>query len=559
MPLSIPRYRPLCARLSRLGGFVREWPRKPTSETSTTAPTWDEEASSISQNDAGSPLRRPFNSSLAEFGFCFAVCGSQALAEYLLTGAGQIFDSVADDFHSSTTSMAWASCIHSVIVASATLPFARAADIHGGYPVFIFGMIWILVWTIVAGICKNTVIFAFCRANHGFALAAIQPASLAMIGAIYKAGKRRNIVLGIFGACAPFGFFAGVASGTLSANFHHWPWYFWTAALLSFLVIIATILTTPQACRDPLPCEIGMDWWGSFTIFSGLLLITYSLSTGSDYDHAYFSWQTLVPLGIGFILLCISVYIELKVASSPLLPKRFFSNPSTIPFILACLFFYGAFGIFLFYATFYLQTVASIPPLTLLTYFTPLGIVGILISLIAGLIMHLTPLTHLLLFSGLAWILTPLLFVFVTRGGGGTTYWALIFPAMVCAALGLDLTFTISTVFLTSSQPLEFQGVAGAVCSSLVNLAIAFSLSFAHVLFSQLRERGVSEEGSYRAVFWLATASAGVGFVVCVGWVRIPRAAGQVGMGKVEAEVGEGDEAADGGFESGEQIKEIGI
>ncbi|KAF2812607.1 MFS general substrate transporter [Mytilinidion resinicola] len=557
MSFSIPRYRPICARLSRLGGSVKEWSRKPTSETSPTAPTWDEEASSTHLSDADLPPKKPFDSSLAEVGFCFAVCGSQALAEYLLTGAGQIFNSVAEDFHSSTTSMAWASCIHSVIVASATLPFARAADIHGGYPVFIFGMIWILVWTIVAGFCKNTVIFAICRAMHGFALAAIQPASLAMIGAIYKAGRRRNIVLGIFGACAPFGFFAGVASGTLSANFHRWQWYFWTAALLSFVVILATILTSPQACRDPLPCKIGMDWWGSFTIFSGLLLITYSLSTGSDYSHGYFSWHTLVPLGIGLLLLCISVYIELKVAASPLLPKRFFANPSTIPFILACLFFYGAFGIFLFYATFYLQTIAATPPLTLLLYFTPLGLVGILISLLAGLIMHRIPLTLLLLFSGLAWILTPLLFAFVTPTA---SYWPLVFPAMVCAALGLDLTFTISTVFLTSSQPLEFQGVAGAVCSSLVNLAIAFSLGLAHVVFSQV---GGGQLGAYRAVFWLATASAGVGFAVCVVAVRIPRAAGQVGMGKVEVEVevdsGMGEEGGSEGMGAGEEGKEIGV
>jgi hypothetical protein len=143
-----------------------------------------------------------------------------------------------------------------------------------------------------------------------------------------------------------------VASGTLSANFHHWQWYFWTAALLSFLVILATLLSSPPVCRDTLPAHIGMDWSGSFTIFSGLLLITYSLATGSDYGHGYFSWQTLVPLVTGLLLLCLSVYIELRVAGSPLLPKRFFRNRSMIPFILACLCFYGAFGVFFFYATF---------------------------------------------------------------------------------------------------------------------------------------------------------------------------------------------------------------
>jgi hypothetical protein len=145
--------------------------------------------------------------------------------------------------------------------------------------------------------------------------------------------------------------------------------------------------------------------------------------------------------------------------------------------------------------------------------------------------MHVVPLTVLLLFSGLAWIAAPLLFAFDTPS---TPYWYFIFPAMVCAALGLDLTFTISTVFLTSSQPSEFQGIAGAVCSVLVNLAIAFSLSIAHIVYSQTEVKGADGATSYRSVFWFATASSCVGFLICVFLVRIPRAAGQVGMGKSE-------------------------
>ncbi|XTI85604.1 hypothetical protein V2W45_1375831 [Cenococcum geophilum] len=67
------------------------------------------------------------------------MAASQVLEEYLLTGFGPIFRVIATNLKPTATQMAWASCIHSVLTASTTLPFACIADMHGGYSVFIFG------------------------------------------------------------------------------------------------------------------------------------------------------------------------------------------------------------------------------------------------------------------------------------------------------------------------------------------------------------------------------------------------------------------------------------
>lgn len=354
-PMSMPsgtQHQEVYRSLPSLSSLAKTSPGNAISEASSTASISDLEASRITPNAVNHPPTKQFKSLVSEFGFCFAMATSQVLAEYLLTGFGPIFGVLAVDLKSTTSRMAWASCIHSVVTASTTLPFARFADIYGGYPIFIFGMCWLFIWTLVAGFATNATIFTICRAMHGFALSAIQPASLSMIGTVYKAGKKRNIALGVFGASAPLGFFAGIASGTVSANFNHWPWYFWAASVLSLLAILIAALTSPTICRGGLSSDILMDWWGSFTTVAGLLLITYSLVAGSKYDNGYYAYKTLVPLGIGLICLGAAVYVELKVAACPLLPRKFFKAPSMKPFMLACLFFYGTFGIFIFYSTF---------------------------------------------------------------------------------------------------------------------------------------------------------------------------------------------------------------
>ena len=103
---------------------------------------------------------------------------------------------------------------------------------------------------------------------------------------------------------------------------------------------------------------------------------------------------------------------------------------------------------------------------------------------------------------------------------------------MVCGTLGIDLTYTISIVFLSSAQPLRLQGLTGAVCSLLVNLAISFGLSFAEIVENRafLPGDGLGRQDvlarmkrSSRAAFWFATASAAVGVVIIVLFVRISR------------------------------------
>lgn len=171
----------------------------------------------------------------------------------------------------------------------------------------------------------------------------------------------------------------------------------------------------------------------------------------------------------------------------------------------------------------------SIKGIMLSLWYTPMAVSGIVFCVIGSSLLHIVPIKLLLILSGLAWIGAPLVFAV---GPIPLTYWSEVLPSMICGTLGIDLTFTIAAIFLSSSQPLKFQGVAGAVSSILVNLAMSFSLPISlivkeaaarHVLNDTIDNEADSTVWGFRAAFIYGAVSAGCGLVVCIFFVRISR------------------------------------
>lgn len=171
----------------------------------------------------------------------------------------------------------------------------------------------------------------------------------------------------------------------------------------------------------------------------------------------------------------------------------------------------------------------SIKGIVLSLWYTPMAVGGIIFCVIGGSLLHIVPIKLLMIISGLAWIGAPLVFAV---GPIPLSYWSEVLPSMICGTLGIDLTFTIAAIFLSSSQPLKFQGVAGAVSSILVNLAMSFSLPISLIVKDSAAVRMqsdaadsdlTSEVWGFRAAFIYGDVSAGCGLLVCIFFVRISR------------------------------------
>lgn len=392
-----------------------------------------------------------------------------------------------------------------------------------------FGVGWLAIWSLVAGFAPSLGLLELSRAMQGIAIAAYTPACLTLFGSLYHDGPRKNVMLGIYGASAPVGFFAGISVSAALPD-EKWPYYFWISASAALTIFVVAFLTIPLDKIDRLSTKVNMDWLGACTITPGLILVVYALSASTSNAHSWRSVTILAPFVVGIACLCIAFYIEGWVAKSPLLPVEFFKPKGITLFLVACVFFYACFGIWLFTATQYLSTVYHVHGIKIAVWFLPMALGGLTIAVIGSAIVHLVPVKVLLLVSGLAWLGAPLLLALADPAKG---YWPFVFPAMLCGTIGIDLTFTVSVIFLAASQPLVHQGLAGAMSSLTINLSISFALACAQILeqhISQPQASNVISTADHeqslvrgnRAAFWLAVACAATGLVI-IPFVHISR------------------------------------
>lgn len=147
-------------------------------------------------------------------------------------------------------------------------------------------------------------------------------------------------------------------------------------------------------------------------------------------------------------------------------------------------------------------------------WFTPMAVGGMILAMIGGLVMHIIPNKVLMIVSCLGFCLSSVLFAVIpdpaqTDKSNTFLYWAYIFPAMVAATIGVDITFNVTNVFITTAMSRRHQAAASGVINSLLYLGIAFWLGIAELAISAtVQSKGEGEldnREQYQIGFWTAT------------------------------------------------------
>lgn len=82
----------------------------------------------------------------------------------------------------------------------------RLADIYGGKRLFVIGIGWLVIWSIIAGVSHNELLLVLSRAISGLGPAAFLPSSVMLLGSVYRPGPRKNLVSS---PCEPTLFWSG--------------------------------------------------------------------------------------------------------------------------------------------------------------------------------------------------------------------------------------------------------------------------------------------------------------------------------------------------------------
>lgn len=127
-----------------------------------------------------------FKSIWVELGFCFSLLGSMFVAEYFISGFNVLLPALSSELNIPTQAETWPASVFSLVTGAFLLPSGRLADMFGGYLVFVTGLVWFLIWSIIAGFSQNYIMLIFCRALQGFGPAAFLPAGIMLLGSIVR-------------------------------------------------------------------------------------------------------------------------------------------------------------------------------------------------------------------------------------------------------------------------------------------------------------------------------------------------------------------------------------
>ncbi|KAI1916635.1 hypothetical protein LOZ61_000903 [Ophidiomyces ophidiicola] len=444
-----------------------------------------------------------FSNAWAEAMFCFSIVMSQVLSEYFISGFNVIIPTLVKQFDIPDAMAVWPASAFSLVIASVLLFFGRLGDMIGGFPVYVGGMAWLCVWSIIAGFSQNRLMLIFCRALQGLGPAAYLPTSLMLLANVYRPGPRKNLVFSIYGTCAVIGFFCGIFFSGICAEYLTWSWYFWIGAILVAITTTTSYFYIPSDSTQRQNQGIKMDYLGAAVIIPGLVLTVFAIT---DSAHAANGWKTpyiIVCFILGCLFLVSAVYVEGWVAEHPLLPFDLFQVPHMKPMV----------------------HVMGASPMQVVAWSTPMVVGGFIFPLAVGIFLHLVSGTILLAVSTFAWIGSGLLFALMPEGA---SYWAFAFPAMICATMGIDITFNITNIFITTKQPSERQGLAGALINSVLHLSIALFLGFADV--AQVEMEHLGRRKSYQVVFWYQVGCSALAFAIMALLVRVSRAKSELTM-----------------------------
>ncbi|KAJ5171378.1 uncharacterized protein N7500_004161 [Penicillium coprophilum] len=459
-----------------------------------------------------------FSSTFQEAVFILIIGLSQLFSVGGLGNAAYSMEQIGASLGTSSNGQrSWFLASYSLCGGVFVLVTGRLGDHFGHKYVFLFGWIWMAIWSLVCGFAHDVILFDIARGMMGIGNGALAPNSFALLARAFPPfSVKKNIAFAFLGFCAPSGYIFGGLIGAGFAENVTWRWAFWFWAIGCFVLGVATFVVVPHRIGSPIPglSLRQFDYIGSLLGVSALILFSFAWNQAS-----VVGWQEpyIYALLIVSVFLIIGFVFSQSRVAAPVLPNSLWGRSGFAPVVIAMAFGWMSFGIFLYYTTVYILTIHKAQPLTAVAQMVPLVIGGFFATMAVGLFIAKTPAQYIFGVSMFSFFLGNLIMSFVNYSN---VYWAFIFPACLLVVGGPDLSFASSGILITNVVLPEEQGVAGSFISTVVQYSISIGLGIAATVESHVNEGGQNPIRGYRSAFWLGIGFAAVGFFVVIFFVR---------------------------------------
>ncbi|MBO0802290.1 MAG: MFS transporter, partial [Nocardiopsaceae bacterium] len=378
------------------------------------------------------------------------VLGS-AVASIDATVVGIALPAIGRDFGAGLAVLQWVVTAYTLALAGLLLLAGALGDKYGRKRVFLAGVIWFAIASLLSGVAPGAGFLIVARALQGVGAALLTPGSLAILEATFRPGDRGSAI-GAWSGLSGVGTAVGPFLGGWLVQAVSWRLIFAINLPVAALVVAVAWRHVPES-RDP-GATGPVDVPGGTLVTLGLIGVTYGLIEGPSGG-----WGGGPALGalIGGVALGAAFAWRERRAAAPMLPLHLFSSAQFTVTNVVTFVVYGAIGGTLFLLPIQLQLVSGYTALEAGVSMLPVTAIMLALSARSGALagrigprlqMSAGP---LVVGAGLA------LFSRVTASGG---YLAEVLPAVAVFGFGLAVTVAPLTATVLAAAPARHAGVA---------------------------------------------------------------------------------------------------
>jgi EmrB/QacA subfamily drug resistance transporter len=378
------------------------------------------------------------------------------------TVVGIALPAIGRSFGSDLETLQWVVTSYTLALAGLLLIAGALGDRYGRRKVFLIGVAWFAVASVLCGAAPDAPTLIAARALQGVGAALLTPGSLAILQASFRPEDRSRAIGawsglgGVATAIGPFlgGWLVGAAS---------WRLIFAINVPIAAAVLLVAWRHVPES-RDTTATG-RVDVPGGTLVTLGLIGVTYGLIEG--HSLGWSSPLVLTALGAGVLLLGAFVWWERHTAH-PMLPLDLFASPQFSATNAVTFVIYGAIGGALFLLPIQLQQVAGYSALQAGVSLLPVTAIMLLLSARSGaLAARIGP--RLQMSAGPVVVgLGMALFARIDAAG---SYVTTVLPAVTVLGLGLAVTVAPLTATALSSARSSHAGMASAVNNDVARAA----------------------------------------------------------------------------------------
>jgi EmrB/QacA subfamily drug resistance transporter len=402
----------------------------------------------------------------------------------------------------SVAGLQWTVNAYALTLAGFVLVGGALGDRDGRRRVFLLGLVWFTVASVLCGAARSVEWLIAARALQGVGAALLVPTSLALLEGSFRRDERARAIgawSGLTGIAAALGPFVG---GWLIDSFS-WRWIFFINVPLAVVVLFASLRWVVDS-RDETATQHRFDLRGAVLAAAGLGGVSYALVTAGERGWA--APAVIGPGLAGAVLLALFVRDQHRRGSAAMLPTELFAARSFGALNLVTFFIYAGLVGAMFFLVITLQVVGGYSALAAGMSLLPFTVLMALGSERAGAIAaRIGPRGPLTVGAALG----ALGLVLLQRVGPDPAYLADVLPGVLLLALGVTALVAPLTAAVLAAPPERLAGAASGVNNAVARtaglLAVA-ALPMVVGLTGSAYADPVALLRSYRGAIWWCAA-----------------------------------------------------